>query len=158
MTGRTLQEAMSERNISRYRLSKVSGIPWATLSDICSGKTELERCSAGTVLKLSKALGMTMEETLDLETGLVSETHDVPEDLSYLEIDLPDGLRAAIEEVRRGFEREDPNIDLLLDRRWQNKKLLRAGKHPKGPAKRTREQDEAFAKALAKLLAESTSL
>lgn len=115
MTGRTLQEAMSERNISRYRLSKVSGIPWATLSDICSGKTELERCSAGTVLKLSKALGMTMEETLDLETGLVSETHDVPEDLSYLEIDLPDGLRAAIEEVRRGFEREDPNIDLLLD-------------------------------------------
>ena len=115
MTGRTLQEAMSERNISRYRLSKVSGIPWATLSDICSGKTELERCSAGTVLKLSKALGMTMEETLDLETGLVSETHDVPEDLSYLEIDLPDGLRAAIEEVRRGFERENPNIDLLLD-------------------------------------------
>ena len=115
MTGRTLQEAISERNISRYRLSKVSGIPWATLSDICSGKTELERCSAGTVLKLSKALGMTMEETLDLETGLVSETRDVPEDLSYLEIDLPDGLRAAIEEVRRGFEREDPNIDLLLD-------------------------------------------
>lgn len=115
MTDRTLQEAMSERNISRYRLSKVSGIPWATLSDICSGKTELERCSAGTVLKLSKALGMTMEETLNLETGIVSETRDVPEDLSYLEIDLPDGLRAAIEEVRRGFEREDPNIDLLLD-------------------------------------------
>ena len=56
MTSRTLQKAMSERNISRYRLSKVSGIPWATLSNICSGKTELERCSAGTVLKLSKAL------------------------------------------------------------------------------------------------------
>ena len=56
-----------------------------------------------------------MEETLNLETGIVSETRDVPEDLSYLEIDLPDGLRAAIEEVRRGFEREDPNIDLLLD-------------------------------------------
>ena len=143
---------MSERNISRYRLSKVSGIPWATLSDICSGKTELERCSAGTVLKLSKALGMTMEETLDLETGLVSETRDVPEDLSYLEIDLPDGLRAAIEEVRRGFEREDPNIDLLLDRRWQNKKLLRAGKHPKGPAKRTKEQDAEFARTFEALV------
>ena len=115
MTDRTLQEAMSERNISRYRLSKISGIPWATLSDICSGKTELERCSAGTVLKLSKALGLTMEETLDLETGMVSETHDVHEDLSYLEVDLPESLRAAIEEVRLGFERDDPNIDLLLD-------------------------------------------
>ena len=32
---------------------------------------------------------MTMEEILDLETGIVSETRDVPEDLSYLEIDLP---------------------------------------------------------------------
>ena len=115
MTDRTLQEAMSERKISRYRLSKISGIPWATLSDICSGKTELERCSAGTVLKLSKALGLTMEETLDLETGMVSEAHDVPEDLSYLEVDLPESLRAAIEEVRLGFERDDPNIDLLLD-------------------------------------------
>ena len=115
MTDRTLQEAMSERKISRYRLSKISGIPWATLSDICSGKTELERCSARTVLKLSKALGLTMEETLDLETGMVSEAHDVPEDLSYLEVDLPESLRAAIEEVRLGFERDDPNIDLLLD-------------------------------------------
>lgn len=115
MTDRTLQEAMSERKISRYRLSKISGIPWATLSDICSGKTELERCSAGTVLKLSKALGLTMEETLDLETGMVSEACDVHEDLSYLEVDLPESLRTAIEEVRLGFERDDPNIDLLLD-------------------------------------------
>lgn len=44
------------------------------------------------------------------------------------------------------------NIDELLERRWQNKKLLRAGKHPKGPAKRTKEQDTAFANALEKLL------
>ena len=36
------------------------------------------------------------------------------------------------------------NIDGLLARRHENKKLLRAGKHPKGAAKRTREQDEAF--------------
>ena len=36
------------------------------------------------------------------------------------------------------------NIDGLLARRHENKKLLRAGKHPKGPAKHTREQDEAF--------------
>ena len=42
---------------------------------------------------------------------------------------------------QNGLEYTADNIDLLLDRRWQNKKLLRAGKHPKGPAKRTREQD-----------------
>lgn len=44
------------------------------------------------------------------------------------------------------------NIDALLERRWQNKKLLRAGKHPKGPVRRTKEQDEAFARALKNIL------
>ena len=35
---------------------------------------------------------------------------------------------------------------------WQNQKLLRAGKNPKGLAKRTREQDEAFTEMFEKLL------
>lgn len=95
---RTLQDVMSERNISRYHLSKISGIPWATLSDICSGKTALERCSAGTVLKLSKALGMTMEETMDLETGEISRLSG-PMDRTYLEIDVPPDLRKAISDL-----------------------------------------------------------
>ena len=59
---------------------------------------------------------------------------------------------------QNGLEYTAANIDALLERRWQNKKLLRAGKHPRGPAKRTKAQDEAFAKAMEKLLAESTSL
>ena len=49
------------------------------------------------------------------------------------------------------------NIDLLA-KHYENKKLLRAGKHPKGPSRRTKEQDEAFAKALEKLLVESALL
>ena len=56
---------------------------------------------------------------------------------------------------QNGREYTAENIDILLARRHETKKLLRAGKHPKGPAKRTKEQDEAFAKALEKLLAES---
>ena len=53
---------------------------------------------------------------------------------------------------QNGREYTADNIDALLERRWQNKKLLQAGKHPKGPARRTKEQDEAFAKALEELL------
>lgn len=45
---------------------------------------------------------------------------------------------------QNGLEYTAQNIDALLARRHENKKLLRAGKHPKEPAKRTREQDEAF--------------
>ena len=37
-------------------------------------------------------------------------------------------------------------------RRYENKKLLRAGKHPKGSQKRTKEQDVRFADTLEKIL------
>ena len=35
-------------------------------------------------------------------------------------------------------------LNALMLRRYENKKLLRAGKHPKGSPKRTKEQDVAF--------------
>lgn len=56
---------------------------------------------------------------------------------------------------QNGLEYTAGNIDTLLDRRWRNKKLLRAGKHPKGPSKRTSEQDDSFIRALERILAES---
>ena len=59
---------------------------------------------------------------------------------------------------QNGLEYTAGNIDALLERRWQNKKLLRAGKHPKGPARRTKEQDAAFAKALDEILRGTAAL
>lgn len=59
---------------------------------------------------------------------------------------------------QNGLEYTAGNIDALLERRWQNKKLLRAGKHPKGPARRTKEQDAAFAKALEEILRGTAAL
>ena len=55
---------------------------------------------------------------------------------------------------QNGLEYTADNIDLLLDRQWQNKRLLRAGKHPKGPAKRTKEQDAEFARVFEALVRE----
>ncbi len=55
---------MKKKKITKYRLSKNSGIPYTTLSDILSGKTQLEKCSAETVYKLSKELDVSMEELL----------------------------------------------------------------------------------------------
>jgi len=49
---------------------------------------------------------------------------------------------------QNGLEYTPENIDDLLFRRHENKKLLRAGKHPKGTPKRTKEQDEAYKNAL----------
>ena len=51
---------------------------------------------------------------------------------------------------QNGLEYTADNIDALMLRRYENKKLLRAGKHPKGSAKRTKEQDVRFADTLEK--------
>lgn len=55
-------DVLQQKNISAYRLWKESGVPQATISDICTGKTSIEKCSAETIYKLSKVLGMSMED------------------------------------------------------------------------------------------------
>lgn len=61
----TIQKLMTEKNMTKYRLSKNSGVPYTTVNDICSGRTRLEKCSAETVYKLSKELGVPMETLLE---------------------------------------------------------------------------------------------
>ena len=60
----TVKEAMREKNMTIYRLAKCSGIPYATVNDICNGKAQLEKCAAETVYRLAHALEMTMEDLL----------------------------------------------------------------------------------------------
>jgi DNA-binding Xre family transcriptional regulator len=80
------EQLLRDKGISRYQLSKTSGVPWATLADIYSGKTHWERCSAATLLKLSKALDMAPEELLlvDNTAGTVAEDGK-PADKAYEE-------------------------------------------------------------------------
>jgi len=61
----SINDIMREKRLSKYRVAKNSGIPYMTLNDICSGKTRLDKCSVDTVYKLSKELGITMEELLE---------------------------------------------------------------------------------------------
>ena len=56
-----LDELLQRRGMTKYRLAVDADVPHATLNDICSGKTKLERCSAETVYKLAKALGVSVE-------------------------------------------------------------------------------------------------
>ena len=53
---------------------------------------------------------------------------------------------------QNGLEYTPENIDGLLFRRHENKKLLRAGKHPKGAPRRTKVQDITYKSALEKIL------
>ena len=60
----TLNELLERNHLTKYRLSKMSGVPYTTIGDICSGKTDLKKCSAETVYRIAKVLDVSMEELL----------------------------------------------------------------------------------------------
>ena len=51
-----LKNLMDERQMSIYRLSQISHIPYSTLSDLVNGKTSIMKCSLSTVSKIANAL------------------------------------------------------------------------------------------------------
>ena len=55
---------LKNRNMTKYRLAKTSGVPHSTVQDICNGKTELHKCTAETVYKLAKALDISVESMI----------------------------------------------------------------------------------------------
>lgn len=59
-----LDHQLQQKNMTIYRLSKESGVPYATLNDICNGKTRLEKCSAETVYRIARALDTSMDDLL----------------------------------------------------------------------------------------------
>jgi len=112
----TIQQLLRDMQMSRYRLSKISGIPWATLADIYSGKTHLERCGAGTLSKLSKALGLSIEELLALETEPEKSTASgKPSKNNYLETGLSKSVQKAIKDYLEGEKEQALYLDCLWD-------------------------------------------
>lgn len=110
----TIRKILKDMEISRYRLSKTSGIPWATLSDIYSGKTRLNRCDAGTLAKLSKALGMSIEELLELKPVQEQDLMDGKAvSKTYLEVGLPESVQMAIKEYLQGQKEKVIYLDCL---------------------------------------------
>lgn len=60
-----ITKLMEIKGMTSYRLAKISGIPYSTVNDICNERARLEKCSAETVFKISKALGVSMESLVE---------------------------------------------------------------------------------------------
>jgi transcriptional regulator with XRE-family HTH domain len=60
-----VNDLLKKENMSRYRLSKESGVAMTTITDICSGKAELDKCAAGTLYKIAKVFGVTVDSMLE---------------------------------------------------------------------------------------------
>ena len=59
-----LNDLLREKSMTKYKLSKLSSIPYTTINDICSGKANLCKCSVDTVYKIAMAMGVTIEELI----------------------------------------------------------------------------------------------
>lgn len=116
-----LQEYIDSKNITKYHLSQISGVPKTTVIDICSGKSSLQKCSARTVQQIAKALDCTMEYIMSLDTintGYDSET-GLPKDKAYLEKGLPEYLRISLDNMKKSWEIEDSGKrDIHWDLYW----------------------------------------
>lgn len=60
-----IEELLETYGISKYRLAKDTGIGQATISDLCSGKTSPDKCNAGTLFRIAKYLGVTVEDIIE---------------------------------------------------------------------------------------------
>lgn len=101
-----IEDLLSRQEMTKYRLAVESGVPHATLNDICSGKTKLEKCSAETVYKLAKALGVSME--LLTEGGIRQAERE-----QAFEYGLPDHLQHDLDAYKDGLKSHSGLMDCL---------------------------------------------
>jgi transcriptional regulator with XRE-family HTH domain len=101
-----IENLLKQRQMTKYRLAVEAGIPHATLSDICDGKTKLEKCSAETMYKLAKALGVSME--LLTESGILCAERE----LSY-EFNLPRYLQQDLDAYKNALKNGSDLLDCL---------------------------------------------
>lgn len=60
-----INEQLEKLQITKYRLSKESGVPQTTINDICNGRADIEKCAVGTLYKIAKVLGVSIENILE---------------------------------------------------------------------------------------------
>ena len=104
-----------QRGMTKYKVAKLSGVPHATLNDLCSGKSRIEKCSAETLYRIAKALNVSMEsliETVIMEKEEQQRVQTVRE-RSY-EYGLPEYLQHDLDAYKEALR----NNSRLLDCFW----------------------------------------
>lgn len=112
------QTLLENKHITKYHLSKISGVPKTTVIDICSGKSAIVHCSAKTIQQLAKALDCTMEYIMGLESPTANKSkYDIdtglPKDKEYLECNLPKYLQASTKKMKAAWNKVDNGEDYL---------------------------------------------
>ena len=111
----SINEIIVQSGMTKYRIAKLSGIPHATLNDLCTGKTRIEKCSGETLYRLSKALQVSIELLLEsaMEQKIQLERIQILKIQSY-EFGLPAYLQHDLDAFKEGLK----NNSALLDCLW----------------------------------------
>lgn len=64
----TLKKILQEQQMSMYQLSKSSQVPYSTISDLVNEKTKVMNSSVDVMMKISKALNMTLDELINKDS------------------------------------------------------------------------------------------
>lgn len=109
-----INEIIVQRGITKYRLAKISGVPHATLNDLCSGKSQIEKCSGETLYRLAKALEISIEMLLEsaMEQKIEYERVQQLRERSY-EFGLPKYLQQDLDAFKEGLRTKSSLIDCL---------------------------------------------
>ena len=104
-----------QSGMTKYKVAKLSGVPHATLNDLCSGKSRIEKCSAETLYRIAIVLNVSMEsliETVIIEKEEMQRVQIVRE-RSY-EYGLPEYLQHDLDAYKEALR----NNSRLLDCFW----------------------------------------
>lgn len=85
-----INRLLSEKKISKYRLSKSSGVPQTTINDICSGKAQIDKCAAGTLYKIAQVLGVSVEQLLTAGDDIPSSFETYKSNICHFVKDMGD--------------------------------------------------------------------
>ena len=102
----TFGDLLIKKNYIVYRLSKESGVPKTTIFDISSGKSNLLDCSGRNLLKISKCLGVSIEDLLSLDQELYNPSYDK---------NIPAFLAESIDNIKKAKKKKSSLIDCYLD-------------------------------------------
>ena len=102
----TFGDLLIKKNYTVYRLSKESGVPKTTIFDISSGKSNLLDCSGRNLLRISKCLGVSIEDLLSLDQELYNPTYDK---------NIPAFLAESIDKIKKAKKKKSSLLDCYLD-------------------------------------------
>ena len=102
-----VNKLLEKRGMTKYQLAQLSGVPYSTLNDICSGKSKITKCSAETIYQIAKALNLAVE--LLIEDAIRTEKRE-----RAYEYGLPRYLQHDLDAYKDGLK----NGSSLLDCLW----------------------------------------